>query len=702
MNFQGRFKLGLLALAVFGFLSAPAIAALEAVSDDIPAAGDGSDPTLVNVSLANGLPIWYEDEMGLKLAQCLDQGVLLADGESVVDPCNIGMTFPQFPPSLINLSRLSYWEASAAFNYLSTPDSETGAEQGGFALLVLRLAGEGAGIGALVEGNQAVSSRIRLRIDLPIPGTYRVTHPFGTVDYEITDPGRRSINQTQDVGKLAEDVQNFLVAMNNRVDFQMPGPVDLFSPDEDEGPFGAIVNQDGRTVGPFLVPTLEFNPADFMGRPVMAANGDLYIGLPFDAAVPPGDVFQPVTPGPDAVNFFRIELLEDGEGNTPGPDGDINGFFLNVANQTQTLETDLFQVVGKIFDDGLNVAPVAPEVTVGLLKGRSVVDIDVFAGVALDALDSFSEVNVHGINPMAIALADPIEGVYRRVDTNMPFLTQVETLDQGTIRRITRLASGQSLFRYLPSQAATGGDTFHYVVQDTGGLISAPAAVHVLIEDLQVERADFRVKTGKWQVSGTTDQPLIGEVANSLTVYAGPRARLSGTGDTAMTGQVALSAGAQAIDYRLVLDGISPQDNITSVNLHVDGAGQPVIFRLCGNPFIFPNPPTCAVTDGRLDISRDLTDFDLLFSGTLGVLDLDGAIDAIFAGHTYVSVVNSGNPGAQVRGNLETPVISSDVSINEGLWEINGRTQVLPGLLPNVTVRSATGVQTYSIPVRLR
>ncbi|MDO3378355.1 hypothetical protein [Geoalkalibacter halelectricus] len=659
------------------------------------------------MSLANGLPIWYEDETGLKLAQCLDQNILISEEVGTVNPCNIGVTFPQFPPSLTNLSRLSYWEATAAFNYLSTPDPETGAEQGGFALLVLRLAGEGAGIGALVEGNQAVSSRIRLRIDVPVPGTYRVTHPFGTVDYVIDDPGRRSINQTQDVGKLAGDVQNFLVAMNNRVDFQLPGPDDLFSPDEDEGPFGAIVNQDGRTIGPFLVPTLEFNTDDFLGGPVEAANGDLYIGLPFAPLVPgtpPVGIFQPVTPGPEIelldggleeVAYFRIELLNPPE-----------NFFLNAADETQILETNLFQVVGKIFNGDPNVPPAAPEVTVGLLKGRSVVDIDVFAGVDLDALDPLGDDNVHGVDPMAIALADPIEGVYRRAETNMPLLTQPRTLNEGSIRRITRLASGQSLFRYLPSTAAAGIDTFHYVVQDTGGLMSAPAAVNVVIEDLQVERADFRVRTGKWHISGTTDQTMADDdTPNTLTIMAGPHARLSGTGDTAMTGQVALSAGPQSIDYRLTLDGISPppQDNITAVNLHVDGPGQPVIFRLCGNPFIFPNPPRCEVIDGRLDIRGDLNAFDdLLFAGALGVLDLDGAIDAIFAGNTYVSVVNSGNPDAQVRGNLETPVIAENVKTTGGVWGIQGKPLFSPGFLPNVTVRSAIGAQTYSIPVVLR
>lgn len=93
---------------------------------------------------------------------------------------------------------------------------------------------------------------------------------------------------------------------------------------------------------------------------------------------------------------------------------------------------------------------------------------------------------------------------------------------------------------------------------------------------------------------------------------------------------------------------------------------------------------------------------DLLFAGALGVLDLDGAIDAIFSGNTYVNVVTAAHPGGEIRGALETPVLAEGISVSGQDWTFQGKSPVPLGLLPNVTVRSATGAQTYSIPVRVR
>lgn len=649
-------------------------------------------PTQVAVSLDNGLPLWYQDGSGRKLTQCLDVTAEIP-GVGTVDPCELLLANPQHPPSLDNVGEVLYWQAEAAFNYISRQGDT---DIPGFALLVLALQGGGADIeegvpGVFAEGNQAVFSRIRLRIDVPVAGTYRVTHPFGTFDYVIPLGGVRSINQTQDVGIAA--AQNFLAAMQDRNIVQGP----LLNPDVNS----QVVNSDGATIGSFLQPTLAFSPVDITGGPVTASNGNRYIGLPFDLNQLP--IVQAVA-GENGAESFRIELI-----NPP------DGFELNPgAADPQVLETNEFLVVGKIFNDGANQAPVAPPATIGILKGRTVADIDVFAGRNINdydplSLDLINGNNVHTINPQAIALADSVSGVYSRDATGMPLLTAPRSLPSGArVERFTRAATGQSLFRYtVPTAAAAGfSDTFHYVVQDTGGLISAPAEVKVLVEDLQIDSADYRVKTGKWHIRGTTDQ----REGNLISLYAAPRARLNGANITPpvatnLVGTVDTFVSPEVIDYRLIVKGLPLQDNNLEVSLHVDGPGQPEMFRLCSTPnrFISPFPPACSITDGVLDLSAFVIDYDLLPGAAgAGVLNFSDAVDALLAGKAYVNVRTTTNPGGAIRGTLNSSRIGVATVNAEGGWEFRGKARFLPGFLPNVTARSSLGTQTYGTPLRLR
>ena len=683
-----------LQIAFFAGLVLPVQAALDTVSGlqdgappvltEIPAAGDR---TQVAVSLDNGLPLWYQDGSGLKLTQCLDVTAVIP-GVGTVDPCELLLTNPQYPPSLDNVGEVLYWQAEAAFNYISRQGDTL---LPGFALLVLALEGGGANEGGFAEGNQTVFSRIRLRIDVPVPGNYLVTHPFGTFNYEIP-PGGSSINQTQDVGITV--AQNFLTSMQDRNIAQGP----LLNPAVNS----QVVNSDGATIGSFLKPTLDFSIADIKGGPVTASNGNRYIGLPFDLNQLPID--QAVA-GENVASFFRIELISD----PPA------GFELNPgATNPQMLETNDFLVVGKIFNDGDNQAPVAPPVTVGILKGRSIVDIDVFAGRNINdydplSLDLINGNNVHTINPQAVALADSALGVYRSGVTGMPLLTAPRTLPSGArVERFTRAATGQSLFHYtVPTGVAAGfSDTFHYVVQDTGGLISAPAEVQVLVEDLQIDRADYRVKTGKWHIRGTTDQ----REGNLISLYAAPSARLVGANIsppvvTNLVGTVDTLVSPEVIDYRLIVKGLPLQDNNLEVSLHVDGPGQPEMFRLCSTPnrFISPFPPACSITDGVLDLTAFVIDYDLLPGAAgAGVLNFSDAVDALLAGKAYVNVRTTTNPGGAIRGMLNSAPIGVATVNAEGGWEFRGKARVLPGFLPNITARSSLGTQTYGTTLRLR
>ena len=55
------------------------------------------------------------------------------------------------------------------------------------------------------DGNQVSFARIRIRVDVPTPGTYTITHPYGVEVIEVTPEdfgtdGDRGINMTRDLG----------------------------------------------------------------------------------------------------------------------------------------------------------------------------------------------------------------------------------------------------------------------------------------------------------------------------------------------------------------------------------------------------------------------------------------------------------------------------------------------------------------------
>ncbi|CAM3388025.1 Ig-like domain-containing protein [Pseudomonas plecoglossicida] len=63
-----------------------------------------------------------------------------------------------------------------------------------------------------VNGDQQSFARIRIRVSVPVAGTYTITHPYGVEKVTVTTPGRRAINITRDIGIGAPG--NFSGALN--------------------------------------------------------------------------------------------------------------------------------------------------------------------------------------------------------------------------------------------------------------------------------------------------------------------------------------------------------------------------------------------------------------------------------------------------------------------------------------------------------
>ena len=130
----------------------------------------------------NGFPLWYRDSNGVRLEACttLDDPLCAVLPDELPDP-NAPVSYPDnFPGEF--------------FYQLA------GAELTGNGLdMTLAMDLEGAwATETVVEGDQMVFGRIRIRDKSIANGEYRVTHPYG-VD-EFVAEGGEGINYTQDIG----------------------------------------------------------------------------------------------------------------------------------------------------------------------------------------------------------------------------------------------------------------------------------------------------------------------------------------------------------------------------------------------------------------------------------------------------------------------------------------------------------------------
>lgn len=203
------------------------------------------------IDAANGFPTWYQDGAGLALDFCLPNATELQNGTCLLLPADIPdptqpISFPgNFPVEAF------WWNATSTMNV-----------NGGQALLQISLEGSFLN-GAVTPGEQVSFARIRIRVDTPGPGSYRVIYPFGEKTFNVTALKRRGIDYTFDVGFVPG---NFELAMT--------GPV---------GPYLLASDVPGGVALPF----------------VTLAGGNLYLADP--------TITTALTGSPFNTNYFRIE-----------------------------------------------------------------------------------------------------------------------------------------------------------------------------------------------------------------------------------------------------------------------------------------------------------------------------------------------------------------------------------------------------------
>jgi len=240
-------RIGFVVVAVLALLCAPG--ASHAVLNAV-------DPGPYTAAFGN-FSRWYQDTHGVALELCLSKAVS-------PDPAAAGglmcvlLPGAAFDPALpivfpTNFPDESFWFAADGILTTGTGDPGTGT----VSLRYVAAVEAAFANGEVIDGQQVSFARVRFFADVPEPGTYTVTHPYGVEVFEVPAVGAgREIQFTRDVGIGAPG--DFTGALKG-----------------DIGPF--LV----RAAGPITVGT------------------ETFIGDP--------NVLQTVTGSPFGTNFLRIQ-----------------------------------------------------------------------------------------------------------------------------------------------------------------------------------------------------------------------------------------------------------------------------------------------------------------------------------------------------------------------------------------------------------
>lgn len=178
----------------------------------------------------NGFPLFIVDQDGVAVQIGLD-GLSIFDPVDPTNPFSVQIGFGD---------EAFYWTTDARMDFANGDDAR----------LVLAVEAAFFGDGTPQPGQQLVFTRIRIRFEPPVSGTYTVIHPYGTQVFENLPAGDRLVWT---------------------------------------GDFGGFAPYDRVLDGPIPVLLTAVNPAPPVG----------YLGNP--------QITQTVTGSPTGNNFFRIE-----------------------------------------------------------------------------------------------------------------------------------------------------------------------------------------------------------------------------------------------------------------------------------------------------------------------------------------------------------------------------------------------------------
>lgn len=238
-----------------------------------------------------GFPLWYQEDAGTE-----DEGLVLTlcpggNPMCISEPIDFGN-----PGSReLGVGGEAFWWSAFA---------EVVNQQGISGTLDLALEAAFGGDEAIEDGNQVAFGRVRIRIDTPQSGNYRVIHPYGEITFTNVPVGIRAINYTQDIGGVNpfDPDSAFAGALHSAI-----GPTFLVWHDFD------------YDLDPELMPEELVKTETFFDEDGLEVEREvIYVGDPA--------IGRQVKGSPTGNNFFRIE----------GPGG-------------RTALTDEFFVSGKVY-----------------------------------------------------------------------------------------------------------------------------------------------------------------------------------------------------------------------------------------------------------------------------------------------------------------------------------------------------------------
>lgn len=368
--------------------------------------------------------------------------------------------------------------------------------------------------------------------------------------------------------------------------------------------------------------------------------------------------------------------------------------FLRVTGPNNfDIQTNLFSVVGKVYLGDGNDPAIANFDLAAAKLGGGTIDFDVLANDV--------RVNVP-INPTSLEKAGAITAV-----TGDGTVTTVRELDKV-------------LLRFTPP-ATAGLKSFDYTVETFTGAQSI-GSVDVFVENLLFNQAEYRARTGKWMLDGTSNfRDLSVPVSATETAYVTglfgaqevPPVTSAASGEFMAIFDSALPA---AFDFDLTInvpEGVTI--NRAHIHLGATGVNGGILFNLCGEPVGNPDVPCAVSPEGVIAISGTLTEADFLAVGD--VTTFAQAVAAIQGGGTYVNAHSLVNTGGEIRGQIGRNVISlrmgengpaigaAEVQAGDGPnlpWSYSGKSIGSLGAAPHmVHAESALGI-TDTIELRLR
>ncbi|MFQ5588631.1 MAG: hypothetical protein ACE5F7_07310 [Nitrospiria bacterium] len=241
--------------------------------------------------LTYGYPLWYEDKNGVKLGLCLHLDFCFVE---IPDP-----TRPLYMPKTLDdpngnfPDEIFYYAAESIFN--------SSTKKGYRAVLVQALEGMFFSDAGVIPNDQAVMSRIRIRIDGLIEGeTYTVSYPYGRMTFVAegdAGPGAEKgpgLSMTRDIGLV--------------------------------GPLAFAASLPGD-IGPFLIPT------NYTGGLFIADGGLTEVT---------------VTGSPLGTNFFRIEGPRIGDVYPEFRCTNLTPLGPNPIGPDDCVQHDKFSVMGRL------------------------------------------------------------------------------------------------------------------------------------------------------------------------------------------------------------------------------------------------------------------------------------------------------------------------------------------------------------------